>query len=71
MSTTLERIAPFSNEPVKKFADPQEVAEMQAALARVKAHFGERYPLVIGGRRIETEKQILSRNPAPKSEIVG
>ncbi len=71
MSTTLERIAPFTNEPVKKFADPREVADMQAALASVKARFGERYPLIVGGRRIETEKQILSRNPAHKSEIVG
>ena len=71
MSTTLERIAPFTNEPVISFTRPEEIAAMEAALARVKSRFGERYPLVIGGKRIETEKQILSRNPSVKREIVG
>jgi 1-pyrroline-5-carboxylate dehydrogenase len=71
MSTTIERIAPFSNEPIKTFQDPADVAAMEAALAAVRGRFGESYPLVIDGRRIETEKKIRSLNPARPDEVVG
>ena len=71
MSTTAERIAPFSNEQIKNFRDPADVAAMQAALASVKAAFGTQYPLVIDGERIQTEKTIPSINPAKPVEIVG
>ena len=71
MTTTLERIAPFKNEAIKNFTDPADAAAMQAALARVKARFGESYPLVIGGKKIETEKKIRSINPANPDEVVG
>jgi 1-pyrroline-5-carboxylate dehydrogenase len=71
MTTTIERIAPFRNEPVKDFSDPADAAAMRAALAEVKAEFGRHYPLVIGGQRIETERKIRSINPANPSEVVG
>jgi 1-pyrroline-5-carboxylate dehydrogenase len=71
VTTTLERIAPFKNEAIKNFTDPADAAAMQAALARVKARFGESYPLVIGGKKIETEKKIRSINPANPDEVVG
>jgi 1-pyrroline-5-carboxylate dehydrogenase len=71
VSTTAERIAPFSNEPIKTFTDPADVAAMQAALASVKAGFGKRYPLLIDGQRIDTKDSIPSINPASPSEIVG
>jgi 1-pyrroline-5-carboxylate dehydrogenase len=71
VTTTLERIAPFKNEAIKNFTDPADVAAMQSALAKVKARFGESYPLVIGGKKIETEKKIRSINPADPDEMVG
>lgn len=71
MSTTAERIAPFSNDPIKLYTDPADVAAMQAALASVKAGFGKKYPLVIDGERIFTEKTIPSINPSNPDEIVG
>jgi len=71
LSTTLERIAPFSNDPIRTYTDPGDVAAMQAALAAVKAGFGRSYPLIIGGERVETEKKIRSINPAKPSEVVG
>ncbi len=71
MTSTLDRIAPFQNEVIKTFADPADAAAMRAALERVKARFGEHYPLVIDGRKIETEKKIRSINPARPSEVVG
>jgi 1-pyrroline-5-carboxylate dehydrogenase len=71
MSTTLERTAPFTNEPVKAFTDPADIAAMQAALASVRAGFGKRYPLVIDGERIDTPATIPSINPAKPDEVVG
>ena len=71
MSTTAERIAPFSNEEIKTYTDPADVASMQAALASVKAGFGKKYPLVIDGKRVSTDKTIPSINPSNPSEIVG
>ena len=71
MSTTLEQIAPFTNEPIKSFTDPADVAAMQAALVSVKSTFGKKYPLVIDGARIDTEKHIPSINPSNPSEGVG
>jgi 1-pyrroline-5-carboxylate dehydrogenase len=71
MATTLERTAPFKNEIVKNFSDPADAAAMRAALDSVKAGFGKHYPLVIGGKRIETETKIRSLNPADPSQVVG
>ncbi len=71
MTSTLERIAPFKNETVKNFADPADAAAMQAALAEVRTTFGTHYPLVIDGRKVETEKKIKSLNPADPSQVVG
>lgn len=71
VSTTLERTAPFSNEPIKTYSDPADAAAMHAALAQVKATFGTFYPLVVGGERIRTVKTIASLNPADPSEVVG
>ena len=71
MSTTIERIAPFSNEPIKTFSDAADAAAMQAALAAVRSGFGKKYPLVIDGERIDTEKTIPSINPSNPNEVVG
>ncbi len=69
--TTTPNIAPFTNERVKDFKDPADRAAMEKALAAVRARFGRTYPLVIGGRKIETEKQIRSINPANPQEVIG
>jgi 1-pyrroline-5-carboxylate dehydrogenase len=71
MTTTLERITPFKNETVKNFGDPADRAAMEQALAEVRRGFGTHYPLVIDGRKVETEKKIRSLNPADPSQVVG
>ncbi|MFZ0032710.1 MAG: L-glutamate gamma-semialdehyde dehydrogenase [Candidatus Cybelea sp.] len=75
MTTTatkpVQEIAPFQNERVKDFKVPADAAAMRSALDAVKRELGKHYPLVIGGRRIETEKKILSHNPANPDELVG
>jgi 1-pyrroline-5-carboxylate dehydrogenase len=75
MTTTAEKpnldVAPFQNERVKDFRDPSDAGAMRAALQRVKTQLGKHYPLVIAGRKIETDKKIRSVNPADPSEVVG
>jgi 1-pyrroline-5-carboxylate dehydrogenase len=64
-------IPPFQNERVKDFRDPADAQAMRAALARVEQQLGQHYPLVIDGRRIETDKKIRSLNPADPDRVVG
>jgi 1-pyrroline-5-carboxylate dehydrogenase len=66
-----DAVAPFTNEPVNDFSDPADVAAMNAALQSVQGDFGKSYPLVIGGRKIETEKKIRSLNPANPDQVIG
>jgi len=71
LSTTLDRIAPFKNDPIRTYQDPGDVAAMQAALAAVRAEFGKTYPLVINGERITNKETIPSINPAKPSDVIG
>jgi len=68
---TLEKIAPFTNEDIRSFADPADVASIEAALDAARAALGQHYPVVIGGKERESAAQIVSRNPAHPSEVVG
>lgn len=63
-------ISEFRNEPFTDFSVAVNQEAMKAALAKVKGELGEKYPLVIGGRKIETQEIIISTNPSsPKQEI--
>src|SRR5579863_8122010 len=66
-----DTVAPFTNEPVNDFRDPADAAAMKAALESVRQDFGREYPLVIGGRKIETSKKIRSLNPADPRQVIG
>ena len=61
----------FRNEPFTNFQDPEERRRFQAALDRVRADLGRHYPLIIGGRRVDTEGRIVSVNPANPQEVIG
>ena len=71
MQTIAERVTPFTNEPIRTFAEPDDVAAMEAALARLRSAGPHFYPVTIGGRPVETADEIVSRNPYRPSEIVG
>ncbi len=71
MSTTIERIAPFSNEVIRTFTSAADIASMEAALGRVKGDFGRHYPPIVDGRELQTTAKTASRNPAHPDEIVG
>ena len=63
--------APFRNEPIRDFSDPADRASLEAALRRVRASLGGRYPLVIGGERLHGGKTVPSVNPAQPSQVIG
>ncbi len=64
-------VAEFRNEPLTDFSRPENRAAMQAALAGVASCLGRSYPLLIGGRRVETGQMLRSLNPSRPAEIVG
>jgi 1-pyrroline-5-carboxylate dehydrogenase len=63
--------APFSNEPVLDFRNPENAAAMRAAIAQTRQQLGREYDLIIGGKRIRTAGKIVSINPARPEEVVG
>ncbi len=61
----------FKNEPPTDFSREENRRSMKEALSGIKEDLGRRYPLYIGGRQIEREEGITSRNPARPEEVVG
>jgi 1-pyrroline-5-carboxylate dehydrogenase len=64
-------LIPYKNEPYLDWSDEANVKAMRSAMQDVSGRLGESYPLVIGGKRIETEGEIVSVNPANPSQVVG
>ncbi len=62
---------PFKNEPSVDFKVDQNALGMREAIAKVRAILGREYPLIIGGKRVLTERKIKSINPANPAEVVG
>ncbi len=61
----------FENEPLLDFSISSNRERMKDALQRVRSDFGKAYPLLISGKDMPTEAEILSRNPAMPERIVG
>lgn len=64
-------LIPYKNEVYLDWSDEKNVSTMQAALKDVEGQLGKSYPLVIGGKRIETDGEISSVDPSNPSRIVG
>jgi 1-pyrroline-5-carboxylate dehydrogenase len=64
-------LIPYRNEPYLDWSDEANVKAMRSAMQDVRGQLGESYPLVIGGKRVETDGEILSVNPANPSQVVG
>src|SRR5215207_1201767 len=64
-------LIPYKNEPYLDWSDEANVKAMRAAMQDVSGRLGEGHPLVIGGKRIETDGEIVSVNPANPSQVVG
>ena len=61
----------YKNASLINFAYSESQEKMRTALREVRAHFGQKHPLVIDGREIWTAKLLKSVNPSSPDEIVG
>ncbi len=64
-------LPPYKNEPYLDWSDESNQNVMRAALQKVEGELGKSYPLVIGGKPVETDGEIPSVNPAKPSQVVG
>jgi 1-pyrroline-5-carboxylate dehydrogenase len=62
---------PYTPEPFTDFTQTQEVQAYDRVLSKVQSELGRDIPLVIGGKRIATEKTSISINPSKKAETIG
>ena len=54
----------FTNEALVDFNDPKNARAMEEALEKVSSEFGREYPLIINGKKKNTDKKITSTDPA-------
>ncbi|WP_374712191.1 L-glutamate gamma-semialdehyde dehydrogenase [Symbiobacterium terraclitae] len=64
-------MVPYRPEPLSDFSNPAVAAEFERALACVSAQLGKRYPMIIGGRRVDAPESITSVNPSRPDQVVG
>lgn len=61
----------FVNEPDPPFHRKSERDQIDSAIEKVMESAGRFYPLVVGGKKIETQHSLKSMNPADTSQVVG
>src|SRR5438067_1729938 len=61
----------YENAPLVNFVYAQNQDRMRQALEHVRTQLGQKYPLVINGERVWTEKTIASINPSSPEDVVG
>ena len=64
-------LIPYKNETYLDWTEKSNQNAMRTVLKDVEGQLGNSYPLVIGGKRVETDGEILSVNPANPSQVVG
>jgi 1-pyrroline-5-carboxylate dehydrogenase len=64
-------LLPYKNEPYLDWTDESNQKAMRGALEEVEGSLERSYPLVIGGKRVETDGEIVSVNPSNPSQVVG
>src|ERR671917_2681563 len=64
-------LIPYKNEVYLDWSEDKNVESMRAALKDVGSRLGRSYPAIIGGKRVETNGEIVSVNPANPSQVVG
>ncbi|NIS75354.1 MAG: aldehyde dehydrogenase family protein [Deltaproteobacteria bacterium] len=68
---SVESTGDFKNDPHLDFSLARNRKLIEDALVEVRAAFGKRYPVVIGGREESGSGEIVSVNPAEPDEVVG
>jgi len=61
----------YENAPLVNFVYRQNQEQMLAALRQARTRLGRKYPIVINGERIWTDKTIASINPSSPKQAVG
>ncbi|HEY4757551.1 MAG TPA: proline dehydrogenase family protein, partial [Chthoniobacterales bacterium] len=61
----------YKNASLVNFVYPECQEKMRTALRDVRARFGQKHPLVIGGEKVWTDKLLPSVNPSFPDEVVG
>jgi 1-pyrroline-5-carboxylate dehydrogenase len=69
--TRADALPPFENEQVADFSKPENRANMERALAKVRAQLGREYEILIAGQHVKTGDLLKSLNPSRPSEVVG
>ena len=64
-------LLPYKNESYLDWLEEANQAAMRGALEEVGDSLGKSYPLIIGGKPVETDGEIVSLNPSDPSQIVG
>src|SRR5215211_5993783 len=64
-------LIPYKNEPYLDWTDDSNQKAMRRALEEVGSSLGGSYPLIIGGKRVETDGEVVSVNPSNPSQVVG
>ncbi|MBN2221891.1 MAG: aldehyde dehydrogenase family protein, partial [Vallitaleaceae bacterium] len=61
----------YRTEELTNFSDLKVQKTYEEALLKVRGYLGKKYPLIINGERIFTEKFVKSLNPANHKEVIG
>jgi RHH-type proline utilization regulon transcriptional repressor/proline dehydrogenase/delta 1-pyrroline-5-carboxylate dehydrogenase len=61
----------YENSPLVNFVHRSGQEKMQTALREMRAKLGQKYPIVIDGRKIWTDNLIDSINPTSPTQVVG
>src|SRR5438477_12009515 len=61
----------YENSPLVNFVYQESQEKMRTSLREVRNRFGEKYPLVIGGEKVWTDKLTPSVNASAPKEVVG
>jgi len=61
----------YENAPLVNFVYQQNQDRMRQALEHVRTQLGQKYPLVINGEKVWTDKTIASINPSFPDNVVG
>src|SRR5438445_9022023 len=61
----------YKNASLTNFVYSESQEKMRATLREVRARFGKKYPLVIDGKEVWTDKLLASGNPSERDQIVG
>ena len=61
----------YENAPLVNFVYEQNQERMRAAIEHMRTRLGQKYPIVIDGEKIWTDKTIASINPSDPDQAVG